>query len=593
MSQNPSKLARFWKELKRRRVVHVITVYASAAFVIVELINNLTEPLNLPTVLATIVIIILAVGFPLAVIFSWIYDLSGEGIERTKSLDEVSEVQKVKVPNAWKIATIISFVVIGVMVCIVLYPKIFNADRLRELRNEESLISLAVLPFTNLTGNTEQEWMIAGQQETLITELSKLSQLVPLRVVGSYTVNAIKNYEKSMSEIANEINVNYLIEASVLGISDSINLQIRLIQVHPSETVIWAESFTGDFSNFLKLLSNIADQVAAKMNLDISPEDKGKLPSPREVNPESYKAYLRGMYHIHQMSEESMKIGLEYLHEAVRIDPGEPFAYAGLAIGYLEIAHSPLDPGDALTKAEAAVNQLSKLDTTMAEFYAALAELHLYKFWEFDKAEQYFVKALQLDPNLAMTHYHYAWALYLFGRMEEAIEEHKLAKKYDPFNPMHTAWLGGLYYNDGQYELAIKFALESFEIQEDYPAGYLILGSAYREMGREEEAIETHKKMVELYPGLKGRLAYTYARTGHFKEAESIMKDLEADISPGKAWILAQIYTALGNKDEAFKWLSYEPPLYAVPWASVMPEFQILHDDPRFIDFIDELKLPN
>jgi TolB-like protein len=245
------------------------------------------------------------------------------------------------------------------------------------ITQSQTEISLAVLPFTNFTGDAEQDWLVAGQHETLINELPKISQVRPLRVISRHTVNAFKNFDKLLPDIARKINVEYLVEASVLSFGDSITLQLRLIQVYPEENVIWAESCSSDFTNVLKLHGGIAGQIAEKMNLELSPEDMEKIPAPHEVNPESYKAYLRGMYHLNKLTPEGMEKGLEYLHEAVRLDPNEPFAYAGLA--------------------------------------------------------------LELNPNLALTHYHYAWALYLFGRMEEAITEHILARKYDPFNPLHTA----------------------------------------------------------------------------------------------------------------------------------------------------------
>jgi tetratricopeptide (TPR) repeat protein len=299
------------------------------------------------------------------------------------------------------------------------------------------------------------------------------------------------------------------------------------------------------------------------------------------------------MYHLNQLTPESKEKGLEFLHEAVRIDPGEPFAYAGLALGYLEIAHGPLDTGDALTKAEAAAAQAIKLDSTMAEIYAALAEVYLYKTWEFDKAEKKFKKALELNPNLALTHYHYSWAQYLFGNMEKAINEHKLAQKYDPFNPLHTAWLGILYMYNEQFKEAEKVALESFDIEKDYSAGYFVLGRIYTEMGRTEEAIKAHQKLAELYPWWTWALGYTYARSGHTEEAEKIKKEIiESGVNSWQAHGLLMINTALGNNDEAFRWLDYEPHHAFTAWVGVMPEFNSLHSDPRFKDFLNKLNLP-
>jgi tetratricopeptide (TPR) repeat protein len=413
-------------------------------------------------------------------------------------------------------------------------------------------------------------------------------------VISRSTVNAFKNYDKPLPEIARDIDVEYLVEASVLSAGDSITLQLRLIQAYPEENVVWAESCSSTFTNILKLHNSIAGQMAEKMNIDLSPEEKEKLPSPRQVNPESYKAYLRGMYHLNQLTPEGMEKGLEYLHEAIRIDPAEPFAHAGLALGYLEIAHGPLDPGDALPKAEAAATQAFKLDSTLAEVHTALGEVYLYRLWEFDKAKKHLQRAIEINPNIAMAHYHYSWALYLWGQIEEAIKEHILAQKYDPFNPLHTAWLGALYCYDDQFEMAINTALESFEIQRDYPAGYYVLGATYLNMGNPDKALEAHKKLAELYPWWTWPLGFSYAVTGHTDEAEKILEELEQGKMNGwKAYGLALIYSGLGNKDKALEYLFFEPHHAFTAWAAVLPEFEILHGDPRFQDFLERLNLPD
>ena len=468
---------------------------------------------------------------------------------------------------------------------------VLNIDNATNRSNTE--ISIAVLPFSNLTGNPEQDYLVKGQHDALYTELSKLGQVKPLRVVGGRTVTALSNDQMSIPEIARQVNVEFLVEASVLGSGDSVILHVRLIQAFPEERPVLAITYTSDIRNILKLHSNIAGQIAKKINLGLTTENLVKLPTSREVNPESYKAYLRGMYHLNQLTPEAKEKGLEYLHEAVRIDPGDPFAYAGLALGYLEIAHSPLDQGDALTKAEAAANQAIKLDTTMAEVYAAFGELYLYSLWEFEQAEKYFIKALEINPNLALIHYHYSWALYLFGRMEEAIAEHKLAQKYDPFDASYASLLGALYCFDDQYEKAIEEVNKSFELQKDHSYGYWVLGITYLKMGRKNEAIEAHKKLAGVHPWWTSALGYTYAVTGYIDEAEKILKELEeATPNPWNAWQCATICAGLGNKDEAFKWINYEPHHAFAAWYAVLPQFESLHDDVRFKDFLKRLNLP-
>ena len=196
MPQRPNKLSQFWQELKRRRVVHVITVYASVAWVLIQLVDTLTEPLNLPTGLATIVVIVLAVGFPPAVILSWLYDLTGRGIEKTKPQQELKEGEKISVPNAWRIATIISFVLIIGLVTINIVIST------RGLRSGD-IESMVILPFNNFTGDDQLDWVAAGMHSILIGDMGKVSGL---RVLGETTSNAYKKTYLTATEIAKKDN---------------------------------------------------------------------------------------------------------------------------------------------------------------------------------------------------------------------------------------------------------------------------------------------------------------------------------------------------------------------------------------------------
>ncbi|TFH26048.1 MAG: tetratricopeptide repeat protein [Bacteroidia bacterium] len=572
-------------------VIQTLLIYLSSGWLILEMTDYFISHYDLTARFRDIMLIIMIIGLPIALFLTWIFSR-----EKPKEEEKGVGVFKILLKRLW--FTIPAVVVIGLLIFSAVryvyqhntedaaFPNISAAMQLPE-------VSLAVLPFTSFTGNPDQDWVIAGQHESLIHELSKVSRFRPLRIISRSTVDAFKNYDKPIAEIAREIDVDYLVETSVLASEDSVTLQLRLIHLDPEENVVWAETLSSDYMHILGFYSSLANQIARRVNLALSPDEEEKLGIKREINPDCYKAYLRGMYNLNLLTPEGMEKGLEYLHEAVRIDPAEPFAHAGLALGYLELAHSPLDPGDALTKAEAAASKAFKLDTTMAEIYTALGEVYLYELWKFDLAREYLEKALRINPNLAITHYHFAWALYLFGDTEGALREHNLARKYDPFNALNTAYMGVLYYSDGQMEKAIEIALESFEIEEDYPAGYFVLGMAYLQAGMPEDAIETHQKMIELYPWWSWGLGYTYAVTGHTAEAEEIVKQLESvDPNNWNAVGLAWVYNGLGRMDEAFKWLNYEPHHAFTAWAAVQPEFKELWKDPRFEEFLGRLNLP-
>jgi TolB-like protein/Flp pilus assembly protein TadD len=583
------------KKIISSPVVQAFLIYISGGWIVLEMTDYFISNYDLTERFRDILLILMIIGLPITLFLTWIFTR-----EKTKEDEKGVGIFKVMLKRPWFSipgVVVLSLLIFSAVRYVYRYStEVADSSLYQNISDAmaEAEVSLAVLPFTSFFGDSDQDWLIAGQHETLIHELSRISQIRPLRIISRSTVDAFNNYEKPIAEIAREIDVDYLVEASVQASTDSVTLQLRLVHVTTEENVVWAETSSSDFRHILQFYSKLAHQIARRVDLGLSPDEEEQLGTKREINPDCYKAYLRGMYHLNLLTPEGLESGLEYLHEAVHLDPAEPFAYAGLALGYLEVAHGPLDPGDALTKAEAAASKAFKLDTTLAEIYTALGEVYLYELWKFDLAKEYLEKALRINPNLAIAHYHYAWGLYLFGDLEGAIREHLLAQKYDPFNPLHFSWMGVLYYDKGQIDEAYDVVKKSFEIQADYPAGYFVLGLTYLQDGKPEQAIEAHQKLAELYPWWSWGLGYTYAVTGHIAEAEEIINQLETMDPNG--WIavgLTNIYAGLGNMDKAFQWLNYEPHHAFTAWAAVQLEYKNMWDDPRFETFLDRLNLPD
>ncbi len=453
--------------------------------------------------------------------------------------------------------------------------------------------SIVVLPFKNNTGNQDQDYLVQGQNDAMVSELCMISQVRPLRVLSGRTAAAIAGSSRPIPEMAHEIDIDYIIEGSVLNVSDSIYLQLRLIQAYPEEKLIWTRPFKSDLRNVFKLHHNIANEIAGKIGFDLTNENLAALSAPQTINPETYKLYVRGMYSLRHETPESIKQGFDYLNQAINLDPADAFAHAALASGYFEIAHGPQDPGDAMIKGEAAALQAIKLDSTLAETYFALAQAYEYSMWNFKEAEKYFRKAISINPNNAYAHFHYAWALLLFGRNDEALAENLLARKYDPFAPEIAAQLGWLYLHIGKKEKALQEALKSLEIRPDYNQGLWGLGDAYLAMGNVDEAIAAHKKLAEKYPKWIFKLGITYARSGRESEAREMLDRLNK-LRPDPFVALGQVMlnSALNNKDEAFKWLAFEPRHIWLPWVAVMDWGTNLHGDPRFDEFVKKLNLP-
>jgi len=454
----------------------------------------------------------------------------------------------------------------------------------------EAIDSIAVLPFENLTGDTEQQYFVDGITDELIGQLGRIGAI---RVISRTSVMQYKGVKKPLSEIARELNVDALVEGAVQQVGGSVSIRVRLIDALPEERNLWEETYDRAMTDVLVMHSDVARAIAREVRVKLTPQEETRLVSGRQVNPETYEAYLKGMFYLNKSTAEGIEKGLEYFHQAVEKDPSDPLAYAGLALGYATVGHSFAPPPDAWPRARAAALRALRLDETLAEGHAALADVKLYYEWDWAGAEQAFLRANELNPSLAMNHYHYAWYHALFGRLDEAIKEHKLAQELDPLEPLHTAWLGWLYWYGGQYEKAIDEARKSLDLSPDYVVGLLVLGLVYETKEMYEEAVTTHEKLVAIVPELRYSLGRTYALAGRRDEARKILADLEAEeVTPFGALCRAYLHTALGEKDQAFQWLNYEQPHAFFPWIRVNPEIEPLRDDPRFQDIVRRMKLP-
>jgi TolB-like protein/Tfp pilus assembly protein PilF len=450
--------------------------------------------------------------------------------------------------------------------------------------------SMAVLPFENLTGNSEQEYF----GDWITDELTgKLSRVGTLRIISYRTMRRYKGSDKSLQEIAQELNIDVFVTGTVQQVGANVSIRVQLIDVLPEEQSLWEETYDRVMTDVLLMNSEIARTIAQEVRAEMTPEAETRVASSRQVNPKAYEAYVKGKFYMNQGTPEAYQKGLALHHQAVEIDPSDPLAYAYLAEAYITVAHSVMATPDALPRAKAAAQRALRLDDTLAEALWAYGFIAGYYDWEWEASEQAFQRALEINPNLAMAHYHLSWFQYLFGRMEEAIESHKRAQEVDPLTPLHTAWLGELYRVAGRYEEAIAEAQRALEINPKFPISYRILGDTYLDMGMIEEAVATHEKMVEIVPGWSFHLGMTYAEVGREDEAREILAEWEKkEVTPIVANALAKLNTALGNVDEAFRWLNYEPAHAWTPWVRVGPVYNPLHGDPRFDELLRKFNLP-
>jgi len=450
--------------------------------------------------------------------------------------------------------------------------------------------SLAVLPLENLTGDPNQEYFADGMTDALLADLGKIGAL---QVRSRTSIMQYKDVKKPLSVIARELNVDLVVEGSVMRVAERVRITAQLIHA-PTDTHLWVDSYERDLRDILTLLSEVARTIADEIEITLTPDQEARLAAKRPINPEAFSLYMRGMFHLHKETPEGTKIGLDYLRQAIESDPTHPLAYGALALGYVISTHGPGAPPDAFERAREAALQALELDDSLAEAHAALAMTKAFRDWDWEGATKAYQRALQLNPNLTMTRAQYAFYLLLFDRVDDALVQIKKVQEADPLGPLWSAYRGWICLWAHHYDKAIEETNKALELYTDFPLALYVQGCAYAGKGMYEQAIELHQKAGELSPEWKCGLAHTYAMAGRLDEARQALAELEADYTPWDTWFIAMIYVTLGEKDQAFKWLeaAYGPPNHPyLPWIRYSPDFKPLRDDPRFDNLLRRMNL--
>ena len=454
------------------------------------------------------------------------------------------------------------------------------------------ITSIAVLPLDNLMNDPEQDWLVDGMYEMLITELSKISALT---VISRTSAMLYTDSDKSVPEIARELGVDAIIEGSVLRARKTVRVTIQMVDGR-TDRHLWADNFDREMTDIFALHSDVARAVAHEIQIALTPEEETRLAQARPVDPEAYVAYLKGRYHRSKLTEEGYWISIDYFQQAIARDPDYAPAYAGLAGSY-DYLDQLMPTGEIILKYTAAVRKALELDDTLVEAHEQLAEIKE-KEWDWVGAEKEYRRALELNPNEALTHLYYAQFLNTVGRHQEALAEAKRAEQLDPLSAFISANVIARYQILGEYDLAIEQSRKALELDPNLVFAHHMLGYVYLGKEMNEEAIERFQKAAgnEDYGGWAlASLGYTYGIMGRKREALRILSQLKelskrSYIEP--VWI-AHTYVGLGQKDEALRLLEKAQKMNELEpfWLVVPGFFDPLRDDPRFQELLRRMNL--
>jgi TolB-like protein/Tfp pilus assembly protein PilF len=471
-------------------------------------------------------------------------------------------------------------------------------DRLLARSVAGHITSIAVLPLKNLSGDPGQDYFADGMTEALITRLGQISAL---HVISHQSMLGYRDTTKSLPQIARELNVDSLLEGTVLHSGNRIRITANFVQAVP-ERHLWAESYEFDRQDVLGVQGEVARSVADRIQIKVTPQEKARLASTRHVDPDAYQAYLLGRAYAVQPTAIGWIRAKEYLDKTIEKDPAYAPAYAALAELYIRARGSPVrTPSELRLQARRWAEKALTLDDTLAEAHTALARASQQE-WDWVGAEREYRRAIALNPSYPIARIWYSMFLVAMGRFEESVWEAKRGQQLDPASPWVNTWAGAMYVYGGQTQEGMASLQKALELDPRYSDANIVRARTYITDGAHQQAVAELQQAVMLKkqrePLALGALAHAYARAGQREEAlklvaelEQIEREVEQEYVPPFGLIWA--YAGLDDRDRAFAGLerAYELGSDRMIWLNVDPLLDPLRADPRFTDLVRRIGL--
>jgi TolB-like protein/tetratricopeptide (TPR) repeat protein len=574
---NPKRL---FAELRRRNVYKVAIAYGVVAWLLIQIATQVFPFFEIPNWTVRLVVLLIAIGFPIALIIAWAFELTPEGLKRTEVADAAPAPRSPH--RAWIYVVIIAG---AISVGVFFLGRYTTSKSSEETKLPAKLV--AVLPFKNLSGNPENAYFTDGIQEEILTRLAKIADL---KVISRTSTARYKSSPDNLPEIAKQLGVANILEGSVQKAADQVRVNVQLIKAE-TDAHLWAETYDRKLTDIFAVESEIAKMVADTLKAKLTGvEEQAIARRPTEV-PEAYELYLKGRFFWNKRTGADLQMAIQYFNQAITKDPRYALAYAGLADAYVLLTpYGAAFSSDSFPRAEAAAKKALELDDTLAEGHTSLGQILFLYDLDLAGSTREFERAIALNPNYATAHHWYgAGPPLALGEFDRAIAEFKRAQQLDPLSLIINADLGNGLVTARRYDDAIAQLRKTIEMDPRFYYARWNLGIALDLKGQLPEALAEYKKAAELEddPFVLGLLAQAYAKLGQRDEALKMLDQMQqlAARRYVASYSFALVHITLGEKDKAIDWLerAYRDRAGSdIGYIKVDPMLDPLRGDPRF-----------
>ena len=592
----------FFSELKRRNVYKVAVTYAVVGWVIAQIATQIFPFLEIPNWVVRLVIVLIAIGFPIALVIAWAFEITPQGIERTEVADTMPAVPGQR-KRVW-----IYVVIVGAAISVALFflgrysaqptptPRPASAELRRDEQSEAAAKSIAVLPFVNMSADKNDEYLSDGMTEELINVLAKVPGL---RVPGRTSCFAFKgkNEEDIFRKVGDQLHVGTVLEGSVRKVGEKLRVTAQLINVSDGYH-LWSKDYDGDVKDILTFQSNVAEQVVQALQVQLGTEAARALSKKPTENAEAYRLYLLGRYHFAKFTRAGWTNAIHYFEQALQIDPTYTLAYCGLADTYGWAGGQTLPGREAWAKEMEFARKALALDPNLAEARLSMGTA-LYSVLGPYASEKELDRAVELNPKQPLIYDQYGWTFAAMGRFDDAIAAEKKALELDPLNTFLNTNLAFFLYWARRYEEATTQIRETLELDPNNAFAHSILGWCLIGKGNKAEAKAEFEKATTLddLSWYVSSLGYACAVNGDRAKAEQILQNLEElskqrYVSPANR---AAVYLGLGEKEKALDCLekAYEDRDPIFWWIDGDQLYDSVRNEPRFqalVQKVDRMK---